>query len=362
MTVSETAHPRYSWRVKWREGTKERNAFFHSEKRALAFAAKKRKEIAHIPRTDSPPTPDESRALHEARRLKVPLMEAITHWSLTAGKSAGMKFSEFVDARIESASKDKLSGQYVARLKVVLGEIREGLGNIPAASVTPLDCRAFIERWKGHASQKQARAALSGIFSHAVRMGWALTNPATSLKLATRETDGKVAILSAADAADWLLSVATCAPSCLAGWSIAMFAGLRRSEVERLDWSEVRLDRGHIEVTASKSKTRTRRLVDIQPNLADTLEPLAKKAGSVLPHSPKNPERWARKAYGRKLPKNVARHSFVSYHLALFGDLALTELQAGHDRKVLFQHYRELVTKDEAESYFTIGIANPSPA
>lgn len=47
------------------------------------------------------------------------------------------------------------------------------------------------------------------------------------------------------------------------------------------------------------------------------------------------------------------RHSFVSYHLALFEDVAKTELQAGHDRAVLFGHYRELVTQQEAEEYFT---------
>ncbi len=40
--------------------------------------------------------------------------------------------------------------------------------------------------------------------------------------------------------------------------------------------------------------------------------------------------------------------------LALFGDVAKTELQAGHDRAVLFGHYRELVTQEEAEEYFTL--------
>lgn len=56
----------------------------------------------------------------------------------------------------------------------------------------------------------------------------------------------------------------------------------------------------------------------------------------------------------RPLPKSIARHSLVSYHLALFGDLAATEMQAGHDREILFRHYRELVTPELAESYFSI--------
>ncbi len=40
--------------------------------------------------------------------------------------------------------------------------------------------------------------------------------------------------------------------------------------------------------------------------------------------------------------------------LALFGDVAKTELQASHDRAVLFGHYRELVTQTDAEEWFTI--------
>lgn len=76
--------------------------------------------------------------------------------------------------------------------------------------------------------------------------------------------------------------------------------------------------------------------------------------GRVFPLSPKRAESWAAKAYGRPLPKNGARHSFVSYHLSLFENTELTALQAGHSREILFRHYRELATRDEAESYFTI--------
>ena len=39
---------------------------------------------------------------------------------------------------------------------------------------------------------------------------------------------------------------------------------------------------------------------------------------------------------------------------AAFGDIAATEIQAGHDRAILFRHYRELATKDAAECYFSI--------
>ena len=56
--------------------------------------------------------------------------------------------------------------------------------------------------------------------------------------------------------------------------TIGAFAGLRHAEIQRLDWSEVRLDDGFIEVKASKAKTASRRLVPITENLRRWLAPL----------------------------------------------------------------------------------------
>ena len=56
----------------------------------------------------------------------------------------------------------------------------------------------------------------------------------------------------------------------------------------------------------------------------------------------------------RAWPENALRHSFVSYHLAFYNDVARTEIQAGHDRKVLFRHYRELVTAASAEEFWAV--------
>jgi hypothetical protein len=51
---------------------------------------------------------------------------------------------------------------------------------------------------------------------------------------------------------------------------------------------------------------------------------------------------------------NVTRHSFVSYHLARFQNVGKTALEAGHSEAMLFRHYREIVTPESAEVYFSI--------
>ncbi len=54
--------------------------------------------------------------------------------------------------------------------------------------------------------------------------------------------------------------------------AIGAFTGMRASEIRRLDWRQVNLAEGYIEVFARISKTATRRSVKIQPALRAWLE------------------------------------------------------------------------------------------
>jgi hypothetical protein len=54
-------------------------------------------------------------------------------------------------------------------------------------------------------------------------------------------------------------------------------------------------------------------------------------------------------------PQNAARHCFASYHLQRFGAAAKTALMLGHrNPSLLYATYREVVTAEDASSYFQI--------
>ena len=144
-------------------------------------------------------------------------------------------------------------------------------------------------------------------------------------------------------------------PSILPCLAIGAFAGLRHAEIDRLHWSEVKLDRNFIEVTALKSKTASRRLVTIQPNLKAWLAPLVRSKGRVQPPNSRKLREAAQCRAGiEKCPTNALRHSFASYHLAKFQDAPALALQMGHTTTaMLFSHYREVVTTEAAEAYWT---------
>lgn len=63
---------------------------------------------------------------------------------------------------------------------------------------------------------------------------------------------------------------------------IGGFAGLRHAEIARLEWQDIDLEEGFIEVKAENAKTDTRRIVPLKDNLKAFLEPLAKKSGKVI--------------------------------------------------------------------------------
>jgi integrase len=140
--------------------------------------------------------------------------------------------------------------------------------------------------------------------------------------------------------------------------AIGAFAGLRRAELERLDWKEIDLTEGLIEITANKAKSARRRFVTIQPNLSLWLTPHMQLSGPVTPAGYAKHFERARAAAGiRNWPNNALRHSFASYYLAHFKKAGAAELalEMGHtNTNLVFQHYRQLVKPNEAKRYWAL--------
>ena len=136
---------------------------------------------------------------------------------------------------------------------------------------------------------------------------------------------------------------------------IGAFAGLRTSEINRLEWKDIR--GGHIHLSAAITKTGIKRVVPIQPNLQAWLDKYGKKSGSVVDPPVKNlgtKFSYIRRKLGLEWVKNGLRHSFCSYRLAMKPNAAAVSLEAGNTPTVLLRRYNEAVTKPEAEKWFSI--------
>ncbi len=141
----------------------------------------------------------------------------------------------------------------------------------------------------------------------------------------------------------------------LAYVAIGLFAGLRRSELCALEWSEIDIKARTIEVKGAKAKTRQRRIVTISDTLAEWLA-LAPKSAHPAPSRNEDfcSERLKnlcserldeggsliRKAIVDNWPRNALRHSFGSYHYGQYRDENRTAAEMGNSPAVVFRHYR----------------------
>ena len=140
----------------------------------------------------------------------------------------------------------------------------------------------------------------------------------------------------------------------LAALAIGAFAGLRSTEISKLDWKEIRFDQCVIEVKARNAKTRQRRLVPISENLRAWLEPLKQSEGPIVRQVDLIAQTAAFKTAGIRRLKNGLRHSYISYRIGLTGDIPRTSLECGNSPSIIQKHYLELVTKPQGIAWFSV--------
>ena len=138
-------------------------------------------------------------------------------------------------------------------------------------------------------------------------------------------------------------------------FALGAFAGLRRAEIERLEWEDFNFERGHITVAAHKAKTATRRLVPIQPNLMQWLVPYRRRRGRLFKtRRDTDAAIVCVKEQGIEWPDNGLRHSYASYRLAAVPDAARVALEMGNSPQKLMTNYRELADEHDAKAWFAI--------
>jgi integrase len=271
--------------------------------------------------------------------------------------------AELVDELLQVKEADGASERYLSDLRSRLTQFSESFDSKRVAEITSPQ----VDEWLRSLSDKESGKRLSPVtrnnfrrvlivaFNFARERGYSAGNPAEKTARA-KIIENAIGILAVEETVRLLESAA---PELVPYVAIGAFAGLRRAELERLDWKEIDLQSSLIEVTAKKAKSARRRFVRIQPNLAKWLQSYAQLSGNVTPLDYRELLDAARDAAGiDEWPHNALRHSFTSYHLAKFNDAAALALELGHtNSNLVFQHYRQLVKPKQAERYWKIAPA-----
>jgi integrase len=197
---------------------------------------------------------------------------------------------------------------------------------------------------------------LSQLWNYAIVNGWTENNIPASIPRPDAE-DGEPEIFTVEQAVRLLEHAADY--DLLAYVALGLFAGLRSAEINRLDWSNVKLAERSIIIGAAVAKKRSRRVVEINDTLTVWIAGCAKTKGLVVPLD-SNRTLYARLAKLAKAagldhwPDNGLRHSCASYTLALTGDAVRVAYQLGNSADMIHRHYKALVSKAEAERFFAM--------
>ena len=292
--------------------------------------------------------------IREAVKFYIPHLQAMK-CSCTA--------AQLVDELLKVKEADGASRRYLSDLRSRLNQFSEIFDGKSIAEITSTE----IDEWLRSLSDRETGKRLSPVtrnnfrrllivaFNFARDRNYRADNPAKKTAKA-KVIQTPIGILTV----DETVRLLENAPANVVPYiAIGAFAGLRRSELERLDWNEVDLESNLIEVTAKNAKSARRRFVPIQPNLTKWLQPYRRSSGSVTPPDYRELLDSARKAAGiEEWPQNALRHSFASYHLAKFNNAGALALELGHtNSNLVFQHYRQLVKPKQAERYWKIAPA-----
>ena len=268
--------------------------------------------------------------------------------------------AQLVDELLKVKEADGASRRYLSDLRSRLNQFSEIFDGKPIAEITSTQ----IDEWLRSLSDRETGKRLSPVtrnnfrrllivaFNFARDRNYRADNPAKKTAKA-KVIQTPIGILTVDETVRLLENaLANVVPYV----AIGAFAGLRRSELERLDWNEVDLESNLIEVTAKNAKSARRRFVKIQLNLARWLQPHRRSSGAVTPPDYRELLDSARKAAKiDEWPQNALRHSFASYHLAHFNNAGALALELGHtSSNLVFQHYRQLVRPKEAVCYWNI--------
>lgn len=231
-------------------------------------------------------------------------------------------------------------------------------------------------------TKRHYKRSIGGAYAWWIEQGWAMDNPAKKVRTPEVITP-EPGILSVKEMEKLFQANEKVDPEICGLLALGAFAGMRSSAISKVEYHEIDFGQRGIHTPAEKTKKRRRQWIEGLPdNLWKWLEQTPesafqlthrqfmhrrsealKRAGLLIEADDIAYENRKRQERGKPLvkwkpkcpPKNCFRHSFVTYHVALYRDAGKTALLVSHrNQQILFQHYLGIANKEQAERYFQI--------
>lgn len=279
-----TGHPVYKWRVSFPDGTKRRSKGFKTKtglSGANAFADEKRGDIDKDGNRHEAITDEERRAVMTFRDLlaelpdsaeKPTLTNAISHYAETLMiRQRSRPIREVSDSCLLKIKKGGAGKAHLDTVGRRLERFIDEYGDWLACDISEEIVSEWLEDLElGPTTTNHFRAALNQLFGHALKLKAVTSNIVEGVEKLDTEHDPE--ILTVNEAA---LLLTHSPAEILPAVAIGLFAGVRRAEISRLDWSDIDFEEGFVNVPKNKAKgkkgQRKGRYIPIRPALKSWL-------------------------------------------------------------------------------------------
>ncbi len=200
-------------------------------------------------------------------------------------------------------------------------------------------------------------ADLHTVWAWAMQKGHASVDPTQGIERPSK-TDGEIDFLRVDEVARVLSMVQEKEPELLGFHILGIFAGIRPQELARMKWDDVRPEESSAIVSGETSKTRQRRVVELEPAAVKWLATCERRADGKI-CGPRIEVRLAALrvdfALGREWPHDAMRHTYATFHYAHFRDERKLQANMGHrSSALLYTNYRALASAADAARFWKL--------
>jgi len=257
-----------------------------------------------------------------------------------------------------------LSEAYRTSITKFLKRMAPALGASFIGDITNREIAAAVESTVtgGPRAFNNVLGAVSAVFAFARKQGYLPRLEKTEAELVERKearSAETIAVYSSAELRTLLTSIPI---EFVPFVALGALAGVRTSEIFRMEWRQIDLSKGYILLDRGFTKTKRRRVIPICEGLRSWIEPLHGGTGKIYNYSSSKKlgeailEAWPETVEKRR---NALRHSFGTYRFALLQDEMKVSAEMGNSPQELREHYAELATPSEGEEFFSVSRKGP---
>ena len=255
--------------------------------------------------------------------------------------------------RLADADRRGLSATHLSNLRLRLGHFSRDFGDRPLATITSEELQSWVATRGGARTQKNFLNTVGSIFTKHLASGALARTPVTAVRLPKAAT-AEPGVIDASQLARLLAALPERSRACVL---VQALAGVRAAEAQRLEWQNISMEHRLITISAGAAKTASRRHVPISDGLLEWLRPLHQGTGPLV-QNPNTLRRdlaiARRKALITDWPANALRHTCASAWCTIESDVARVAAWLGNSPVIIHQHYRALLTRDEASAWFAV--------